>query len=465
MKRNALKYLRAWRERADRKPLVIRGARQVGKTFLVRQFAECDFENLIEVDFENERDVADYFARTDGSSTLKLIEAHYGRKIQPGKTLLFLDEVQAAPEVFARLRYFHEQMPELHVVATGSLLEFILEDHDFSMPVGRIEYMHLGPLLFSEFLKAADDQGLVDLLETYTPGDDFPLGIHKRLIDRLREFLVVGGMPAAIRAFISAGDHLTSDRTIQGILQTFADDFAKYGNRANRQHLLTTFHALPRLIGRKLKYVNISRDIRAIDLDRALHMLDLARLSHRVQHTAAQGVPLGAAVNPKMFKPLFLDTGLVLSALGLNAADLARFDLMLANSGAICEQFVGQHLLYRQPLYRLPELHYWAREKPSSSAEVDYVIGIGPNVVPVEVKAGKTGTLRSLHQFMVTHNCPIAVRLNLDLPSLVHAKGMLPAGQRYSYPLLSLPVYMVEQIERLVRSENLYSHDDTFPSQ
>ena len=219
--------------------------------------------------------------------------------------------------------------------------------------------------------------------------------------------------------------------------------------------MLATFQALPRLIGRKLKYVNISRDIRASDLDRALHMLELARLCHRVEHSAAQGVPLGAEVNPKVFKPIGLDTGLVLNALGLNATDLESVDLMLVNSGAVCEQFVGQHLLYRQQMYRQPELHYWVREQPSSSAEVDYVIGIGPHVVPVEVKAGKTGTLRSLHQFMSSHDCPLAVRLNTDLPSLTQAEGVLPTGQKYSYPLLSLPIYMVEQIGNVVPATHI----------
>lgn len=452
MNRDALQYLRDWRNRQDRKPLVIRGARQVGKSFLVRQFAELDFENLVEVNFENEEAVAEYFARSEVGATLRLLEAHYGKRIRPGGTLLFLDEIQGAPEVFARLRYFREQIPELHVVAAGSLLEFVLEDHDFSMPVGRIEYLHLGPLQFGEFLRAIGDQGLADLCDTYTIDADFPVGIHQRLVERLRTFLVVGGMPEAVAAFVQEGAHWASDRIVQGILQTFADDFAKYGAKVNRQHLLTTFRALPRLIGRKLKYVSISREFRAADLARSLHLLELARVCHMVHHTTARGTPLGATENPKVFKPLFLDVGLVLSALGLNAADLATTDLLVVNSGAVCEQFVGQHLLYRQQMYRLPELHYWAREEPSANAEVHYVISVGPHVVPVEVKAGKTGTLRSLHQFMVTHDSPLAVRLNLDLPSITQAEGRLPTGQEYSYPLLSLPIYMVEHVQQLVRS-------------
>ncbi|MEN8255708.1 MAG: AAA family ATPase [Verrucomicrobiota bacterium] len=452
MKRNAIEYLEAWRNRSDRKPIVIRGARQVGKTFLVRQFAQGNFDDLVEVDFENEADVAAYFGKAEVGATVKLLEAHYGRSIRPGKTLLFLDEIQAAPDVLARLRYFHEQLPDLHVVATGSLLEFVLEDHDFSMPVGRIEYMHLGPLTFTEFLDAAGDHGLVDFMKAYAPGEEFPVGIHRRLVARLREFLVVGGMPESMRNYIDTGDHLASDRARQGILQTFTDDFAKYGAKINRRHLLAAFQALPRLIGQKLKYVNISRDIRAADLDRALHMLELARLCYRVRHAAAQGLPLGAQVNPKVFKSLSLDIGLVLGALGLNAADLETVDLMLANSGAVCEQFVGQHLLYRQQMFRQPELHYWVRERPTSSAEVDYLIGVGSHVVPIEVKAGKTGTLRSLHQFMKTHESPLAVRFNLDLPSFVQVEGTLPTGQKYSYPLLSLPVYLIEQTDALAAS-------------
>ncbi len=267
MKRNAIEYLKEWRVRADRKPMVIRGARQVGKTYLVRQLARSTFDDLIEVDFENEPDVAAYFAKSEVSDTVKLLEAHYGRPILPGQTLLFLDEVQAAPDVFARLRYFYEQAPDLHVVATGSLLEFVLEDHDFSMPVGRIEYMHLGPLTFSEFLDASGDRALFDLVEAHMPGEDFAVGIHRRLLDRIREFLVVGGMPESARTYIDAGNHLSADRARQSVLQTFTDDFAKYGEKVNRRHLLAAFQALPRLIGQKLQYVNIAiRDRRVIRL-------------------------------------------------------------------------------------------------------------------------------------------------------------------------------------------------------
>ncbi len=451
MKRYALDYLRDWRDRADRKPLVVRGARQVGKSFVVRMFGEAGFENLVEINFENDRGVAAYFSRSKISATLALLEAHFGQAINPGRTLLFLDEVQAAPEVFAKLRYFYEQLPELHVIAAGSLLEFVLEEHEFSMPVGRVEYLHLGPFFFSEFLNAVADHGLAGMIEQYIPGNDFPEGIHSRLVERFTEFLVIGGMPAAIAAYLDETGFRGVDRALQGIHQTFADDFAKYGAKVNREHLLTTFHALPKLLGSKLKYVNISREIRSADITSALHMLELARIVYLVCHTSAHGLPLAASENRKAFKPLFLDVGLALSALGLTAADLETRDLMLFNGGAICEQFIGQHLLYRQPPYRLPELHYWIREESSASAEIDYLITCGPHVIPIEVKRGKTGALRSLHQFMINHESPLAIRFNLDLPSLTQAEGRLPTGIKYSYPLLSLPLYMVGQVERLVR--------------
>jgi predicted AAA+ superfamily ATPase len=451
MDRDALGYLMEWRDRIDRRPLVIRGARQVGKSFLVRMFASDRFENMLEVNFENEPTVAGYFGKSEVSATVSLLEAHYRRQIVPGKTLLFLDEVQAAPGVFGRLRYFYEQMPDLHVIAAGSLLDFALEDHCFSMPVGRVEYFHLGPFRFGEFLRSLGENGLHGMITEYSPGQELPVGIHERLRQCLKVFLAVGGMPESVVAYIRDKGFRGCDRILQGILQTFSDDFSKYGNRVNREHLLTVFRALPRLIGGKLKYVNISKQIRSADIAKSLHMLELAGVVRLVHHTAGQGLPLAASENRKLFKPLFLDVGLTLSALGLGAADLERTDLMLINSGAVCEQFVGQHLFHRHPPYRLPELHYWVREEPSASAEVDYLISIGTDIVPVEVKGGKTGTLRSLHQFMITHQSPLAIRFNLDLPSLTQVEGQLPTGARYSYPLLSLPLYMVEETERLVR--------------
>jgi len=195
MDRFALGYLKTWKSKPNRKPLVIRGARQVGKTYLVRLFAQERFDHLLEINFERHPDMASLFASKDPKSILQMLELQFNIPIRPGRTLLFLDEVQAAPEILASLRYFLEELPELHVISAGSLLEFAMEEPVFSMPVGRIEYLHLGPMQFEEFLLAAGEKKLAAFLGDFTLQDTIPPALHTRLMGLLRKFLVTGGMP------------------------------------------------------------------------------------------------------------------------------------------------------------------------------------------------------------------------------------------------------------------------------
>ncbi len=451
MYRSALQYLKNWLTDPNRKPLVIRGARQVGKTYLVQMLAKQEFKQFIEINFEIEPEIASYFEQKDPSKTIMLLEAHYRQKIEPGRALIFLDEIQKAPEVFARLRYFYEKLPDLHIIAAGSLLDFILKEHTFSMPVGRIEYLHLGPVSFSEFLLACNEDRLLNYLNSYTIKDNMPGALHQRLTDLFKIFLFVGGMPESVFVYTQTNRFEPVEKVKANILNTFSDDFNKYGDNINYQKILTVFQALPANTGKKIKYVNISRDYKASEIAGILQLFDLAKLCKPVYHSACRGIPLGASINRKKFKLLFLDVGLLLSATGLSVKDIELTkDLMLINSGSVCEQFAGQHLLYRQNFFHTPELHYWIREQPSSNAEVDYIITSGQHLIPIEVKAGKTGTLRSLQQFVIEHDSKIAVRFNLDKPSMTVSKGQTTSRRKYSYPLLSLPLYMVEQVQRLV---------------
>jgi predicted AAA+ superfamily ATPase len=452
MYRSALTYLKDWKNRASRKPLVVRGARQVGKTFLVRQFAK-EFEQLIEIDVERDRDEAAMLTEADPVKILKLLELKRNVSIEAGKCLLFIDEIQAAPSIFAKLRYFYEQLPQLHVVAAGSLLEFALEEHEFSMPVGRIEYMHLGPMTFHEFLVGTRRSMLAEFLAAYVAEEALPPSIHAECMSLFKTYLAVGGMPESVARYSEEGSVLASERAKESILSTYVDDFRKYG-RGVKHHLVeAAFRALPALVGNRLKYNLISRDARAKDVAQALHMLSLARVTYLVRHSSCSGIPLRATINVKLFKPLFLDVGLVSSATGLRMTEIERIDDMtMVNAGGICEQFVGQHLLYGEEAFREPELYFWAREKKTSNAEVDFVITIGRDIVPVEVKAGKTGTLKSLHLFCNEKNTAVALRFNLDVPSIVQSEGTLPTGDRYRYRLLSLPCYLVGEARRLVSS-------------
>ncbi len=440
-----------WKNAVNRKPIVLRGARQVGKSSLVRMFAKESELDLLEINLELSDDYAACFISKDPRQIITLLELKSSCKITTGKTLLFLDEVQAAPEILASLRYFYELMPELHVIAAGSLLEFVLEEHTFSMPVGRIEYLHLGPMTFKEFLGGVGKEQLVNFIEQYNIINDFPLVIHDELMKMFRIYCAVGGMPEAVQIYQDSGSMLEVEAVKQSLLLTYRDDFSKYGRRVNYKILQRVFQNLPLQVGQKLKYVNLDRNEKSIDLKKNLHLLALARAYTPVFHSSANGVPLRAESNEKMLKPLFLDVGLFTAACGMSYADIVGFDeVKLVNFGAICEQFIGQHLLYLKPFFEEPELFYWCREKRQASSKVDYIQAIGSIIFPVEVKAGKTGTLKSLQIFIKEKSADLGVRFNADLPSLHNANYSLPMSSG-TFSLLSLPLYMVEEMPRIVR--------------
>ncbi len=451
LKRFALQYLKQWQNRINRKPLVIRGARQVGKSFLVRMFAQDSGLELVEINLELNDDCIGCFVPKDPRQIISLLELKISRKIIPGKTLLFLDEIQAAPQVLAALRYFYELLPDLHVITAGSLLEFVLAEHTFSMPVGRIEYLHLGPMTFREFLNGIGRAELRELIEQYQIKDEFPLVLHDELMSLFRVYCIVGGMPEAVQIYQNSGSLLDVDSVKQSIILTYRDDFNKYGKRVNNSRLQKVFQKLPLQVGQKLKYVNLDRNEKSSDLKVALHLLALARIYTPVYHSAANGLPLRAESNEKIQKPLFLDVGLLTAACGLSYVDIAAVDAVtLVNSGSVCEQFVGQHLLYARPYYEEPELFYWCREKSQASSEVDYLQTCRSMILPVEVKAGKTGTLKSLQVFIKEKNVKLGVRFNADLPSFHTAKFSLPGQVGNTFNLLSLPLYMVEELQRVV---------------
>jgi uncharacterized protein len=450
MYRNAIEYLKNWKTSQSRKPLVIRGARQVGKTFLVRNFAR-NFQNYVEINLEIDAKIVSYFNSFDPKEIINLLSLHFNTSIIPGQTLLFFDEIQAAPGLFAKLRYFYEQLPELHVVAAGSLLEFILEDHAFSMPVGRIEYLHLGPMSFDEFLLATDNEKLLNFIRNFKLNEIVPTPLHEKLVSLYKAFIAIGGMPESIKAYLADKSFLDSDRIKTNILSTYMDDFNKYGKRINYPLLITVFKSIPSLVGHKVKYSTISRDHRSAEIAAALDRLALSKICYAVHHSSARGIPLGAGKSDKIFKLLFLDVGLMCSALGLTMANIVNLDeVSLVNKGELTEQYVGQHLLYKKEHYREPELFSWGREAPGSHAEVDFIVTKGPAIVPVEVKAGKTGTLKSLHLFVKERSLSVGVRINLDVPSMARCTGALPSGDRYDYNLISLPCYLLSELDRFV---------------
>src|SRR3989339_147494 len=452
MYRFALEELKNWASRPDHKPLVLRGARQVGKSYLATMLADEVFDAIAEINFEQTPEMAELFRSRQPERIIPLLELRLNLPIIPGKTLLFLDEIQAAPEVFATLRYFYEQMPQLHIIAAGSLLEFVLADHKFSMPVGRIEYMHLGPMIFEEFLLAMGKQKLLDFLQGYLLSEPIPDSIHNEFMRYVRDFCVIGGMPAAINIYSKTKSYLESERILSNILSTYRADFNKYGQRVNQQRIEKVFLKIPNLVGQKLKYSQIDREEKSRDLKEALHKLELAKIIHKVVHSDANGVPLGAEMNDKYFKTIFLDVGLLCRSAGITMSDIqSTDDLMMINSGQICEQFVGQQLLYSGKYYEDPQLFYWLRQRGSANAEVDYLLTQGTKIIPVEVKAGKSGSLKSLHVFVNEKQHDFALRFYAGQPLFSDSVTSVSGMKQVKFRLLSLPFYLINQTKRLCR--------------
>jgi uncharacterized protein len=444
--------LLSWKERRNRKPLVIRGARQVGKTYLVREFAQNEFDSCVEINFDETPGKKELFQHDDINVILQYLYLDSGIAVTPGRSLIFLDEIQRAPEIFAKLRYFHEKRSDIHLIAAGSFLDFVLADHSFSMPVGRIEYFYMGPMDFGEFLVACGEDVLNDYIRHYQVSDEIPGTIHDKLLDAVRTYMSVGGMPAALREYAESGSIQQCEMELSSILNTFRDDFSKYGRRVDSHLLQMVLDRVPAIVGKRTKYTNISREYKSALLKTALSHLEAARVLYRIHHSGANGIPLRAEKKERDFKLLFLDTGLMMRALGLNLIDLLEKGIMLVNKGALAEQFIGQQWLNQYESYTEPELFYWNREKGGTSSELDYLFQIEGRIIPVEVKSGTTGTLKSLHVFASDKGADLGVRFNQDQPSLADVVSRIPGRQEHPFKLVSLPLYLASETRRLIRS-------------
>ena len=450
MDRDQFNYLENWLAQPLRKPLIIRGARQVGKTELVRLFAERCRQPLAEINLERHRDLATTFARNDPAYILNVLNALPGIGPISPQTLLFLDEIQSVPEAIAALRYFKEQMNHLPVLAAGSLLDFILRDHKGSMPVGRISYLHMGPMRFVEFLNAIGAEGLARAVDHFDIERGLDPAIHHRLLDYLRTYYFVGGMPEAVEAFKLTRQMRDVHEVHASIIDTYREDFPKYIGSRKLSRIINIFNLAARNIGKKVKYAHYSRNGDAAAIKSDINLLCMARVLSKVVHSRCGGLPLQADSVPRKYKLIFLDVGMMTAVCGIgwDAIEHAN-ELQMVNEGSVAEQFVGQHLQCLLANSPNRELNYWIREAKSSNAEVDYVVAIDGRIVPIEVKAGARGALKSLHQFVAEKNVPVAVRFDAspasshDVQTKVSFRGKQAS---VAYRLLSLPLYLVERL-------------------
>jgi len=451
MHRESLEFLQKWLVSKRRKPLVIRGARQVGKTWLVRHFAQSEGKQLVEINFEKTPEIAELFDSNNPHVIIRKIEQQLEIKIDPSTSLLFLDEIQEKPELYAKLRWFYEDMPSLPVITAGSLLEFILEEYVMSMPVGRISFLFLEPLSFIEFLHAHKRESLIELIRNYTWDNTIPMIMHTELMRLFKEYVFIGGLPEAVFHWVQDQSLNTVKDVHRDLLGTYRNDFNKYKSTIKPALLNEVLDAVPSMLGKKFVYSHVESDAPTSKIKEALSLLCMARISHKVRCSRANGVPLGAEINNLFSKVILLDVGLCSAMLDLKYNTLEDIqELNLINKGGIAEQVVGQLLRAAEPFNLEPKLYYWLRAERGSDAEIDYIVQHHTTILPIEVKAGSSGSLESLHLFMKLKGLTKAARICSRPPEINDISIKDSDGNDITYQLRSIPFYLVSELRRLL---------------
>jgi predicted AAA+ superfamily ATPase len=419
MKRLAEKQLINWKNSPRRKPLIIRGARQVGKTWLVDNVLAQQFNSYIKVDLEKRRDLHTLFSgNLEPRGIVSHLELAFGRII-PGKTLLFFDEIQACPRAIMALRYFYEEMPELHVVAAGSLLEFAFGE--ISIPVGRIQYLQLHPMTFYEYLLAKGKEQMAEY--SIKSQDNVAAPAQTMILEELKSYFFIGGMPECIKTYHDTGSLLETFQVQSEIIDSYREDFSKYTPRINTSCLDAVFLTVAKNVGEQIKYTRLDNGHSGQMNRKAFDLLAKARVVHKIPSCDPSGLPLGATANQKKFKAAMLDIGLMQRLCQVQAElELQQDSLLAMYRGKLAEQFVAQELL----AWHSSDLFYWAREARGSNAEVDYLVVREGKIYPVEVKSGAGGSLRSLHLMLKKYrHCPQGLVLYSGLDNSVPEQKLM----------------------------------------
>ncbi|MDR0891486.1 MAG: ATP-binding protein [Mediterranea sp.] len=414
LKRSIDKELIIWKEEDSRKPLLLRGARQVGKSSVVRNFGQM-FAHYLEVNFESEPEVKVFFQGNLNPQVIcEKLSVYYNVPIVPGKTLLFFDEIQGCKEAIASLRFFYERYPELHLIAAGSLLEFAIAEIP-SFAVGRIRSIFLYPMSFNEFLSAMNQEGLIKLKQQANFSNPIDPVFHQRLNELLRKFLILGGMPEVVSTYLRTSDMLKCMRVLDDLRLSFRDDFAKYKPSVPPHRIREVFDSAAEQAGNRFVYAKVGKDNNYRQVKEAVNLLIMAGLIIPVYKSTANGVPIGAGVNSSIFKLLVLDTGLFQRMAQLNIAQLlVEEDSNLSNKGAIAEQFAALEILKSSSPYLQETLYFWQREAKNSNAEVDFLLSHKGEIIPLEIKSGTKGSMRSLLLFLEEKGSSYGLRSSME---------------------------------------------------
>ncbi|MEN8138698.1 MAG: AAA family ATPase [Bacteroidota bacterium] len=440
-KRHITESLEDWKFSENRKPLILRGARQVGKTTLVRQFS-YSYKNSILLNLEKKKDLKYFEQYEDVHSILEaLFIANNIASKDKKHTLLFIDEIQESPKAIQLLRYFYEEIPELHVISAGSLLEFAMQKIK-SFPVGRVEYVYLYPMNFAEYLLANDY--LIGLEQL----NQIPVNVnaHDVLMNMFHRYGIIGGMPEVIKTYLKTESLSDLPKVYESIWGTYKDDVEKYtSNRTERnviKHIMANAHLY---LDERIKFQGFANsNYRSREVGEAFRNLDDAKVIQLIYPTTNLEVPVKPDIkkSPRM---QFLDTGLVNHTLNIQGKMLAMDDLSSSFKGAIIPHLITQELISLNT-YNSKKPNFWVREKRQSSAEVDLVYTYEDKVIPIEIKSGATGSLKSLHQFIERSKHPYAIRIFGGKFSVQESKT--PAGTPYL--LMNLPYYLGTKIPEYV---------------
>lgn len=445
MKRLCEIDLLEWYGSNDRKPLILRGARQVGKSTLVRNFAQNNGLELIEINLEKRQFQSLKNEQFDIQSWIIEIEAIANKKIN-SKTLIFIDEIQAQAKALSMLRYFYEEMPKIAVVTAGSLLEIALHNEAISFPVGRVSFMWIGPMTFGEYLMAI---GLQDLYERIIENNLLNFH-HQMLTDELKKYYFIGGMPKAIKTYIDTKSLIDVRRVQEEILQAYQEDFPKYGKRLNTDRLTSLFKQLPFHLGKKLIYQHLDRESKSIEIKKCIELFIRANIILPAYHSDASSIPLHSQIDLSILKIYFLDIGLVNCAYQFSWDGFNKvFDEAFTTKGFLAEQFIAQHLGYQVNNKIAPELIYWLRDKNINKAEIDFLINFDQEIIPIEVKSQYGGKLKSLKVFAEEKNNLKAIKLSKEW----FEKETLKISNERKLEIDSWPLYAIEGLIRILTNK------------
>lgn len=441
-KRHIHTALEEWKNSTVRKPLVLRGARQVGKTTLVNHFA-TNYQHYISLNLERAADLQYFTDFTDAQTiTDALFTAHSIPSNQKSQTLLFVDEIQESPEAIALLRYFYEDVPDLHVIAAGSLLEHVMQKVR-SFPVGRIQYLYLHPLSFMEYLEAKEHTGALEAIHTMPVQHH----AHSTLKELFHEYALIGGMPEVVKTYLSTNSLSDLPPVYESIWATYKDDVEKYARNTTDarviKHIMNTAHLY---VDQRIKFQNFGNsNYKSREVGEAMRNLNDTRIIQLIYPATNVAPPIQPDLK-KSPRLQFLDTGLLNHALAIQADMLALDDFNTAFKGAVIPHLITQELMaLNTAQYKTP--NFWVREKAQASAEVDLIVQHHDKVIPIEIKSGKEGKLKSLHQFVEKAQHPYAVRMFAG--EFKVEKHLTPIHKK-PYLLMNLPYYLGSKLPEYI---------------